>query len=76
MAETDNVTRGLQILAARGAAGIATRGGLASQVDAIGGAGLTAGRKVFDSVTGQVVEVIGTTTAYLPEETIAEVSRG
>lgn len=72
MSSPDNVLTRLQTLAATGASGIATQGSIAAKAEAIGGPGFAPGRMVYDSVTGQFVEVIGSTVAYLaapaPEE--------
>lgn len=65
MASPDNLITRLQTLAASGASGIATRGGLAAANEVVGGAGYAPGRLVYDTVTGQVVTVVGSTTAYL-----------
>ena len=66
MSEPDNVMLGLELLAARGASGIATQGSIAGKSEVVGGPGFAPGRLVYDTVTGQVVTVIGSTTAYVP----------
>lgn len=70
-AHKDIVTR-LATLAARGALGVATKGGLHSHHLAIGGAGVAPGRLVYDTVTGQVVEVVSSTIAHVPVSLILE----
>lgn len=65
MASPDNVLTRLQTLAAAGASGIATQGSIAAKSGLVGGTGFAAGRMVYDSVTGQFVEVVGSTVAYI-----------
>lgn len=65
MSAPDNVLLRLQTLKAQGASGIATKGSHAAQHAAAGGPGFAPGRMVYDTVTGQIVTVIGSTVAYI-----------
>jgi len=65
MDQPDNILTRLQTLAIAGASGIATQGGIAAKSEAIGGAGFAPGRMVYDKVTGQFVEIVGSTVAHL-----------
>lgn len=76
MAETHDVVTRLKTLAALGAAGIATAGPLTSHHTKIGGAGVAAGRLVYDTVTGQTVTVVSSTIAYVPASMIEEAQNG
>lgn len=65
MSSKDSTIVRLQTLAAQGASKIATHGSIASKASAVGGLGFAPGRMVYDKVTGQIVEVIGSTTVHL-----------
>lgn len=62
-----NVVTGLQALNAQGAAGIATRGALSHAPLVAANVGVLPGRKVYDPITGQFGEVVGSATVYLPD---------
>lgn len=58
----------LATLKASGASKVATRGGVVPSFIEAGSAGVAPGRKVYDTVTGQFVEVVGVGTATLGPE--------
>lgn len=72
MDKPDLMLQGLQLLNARGASGLITAVSPHAKLAGINGTGFVAGRKVYDSVTGQVVTVVGATTAYIPQKAIDE----
>lgn len=72
MASQDNVVTRLQTLAIAGASGIATQGGLAAKADAVGGPGFAPGRMVYDKVTGQFVQVVGSTVVHIAAPPVQE----
>ncbi|MGH9487151.1 MAG: hypothetical protein ACRD04_06115 [Terriglobales bacterium] len=70
---TNLLTR-LRLLKAKDAAGVATRGPLSDSLHKAAGVGFVPGRVVYDTVTGQFVQVAAVGTALvhpskMPEET-------
>lgn len=76
MATGNDLLRGLVIINAQQASGIATKGAISERVLLNPAIGTLVGRRVYDTVTGQWVTVVGATVAYLPESMLAEVSGG
>lgn len=72
----DNLIASLRVMKARHAAGIATRGPLSHAVHRAAGTGHTPGRMVYDMVTGQHVEVIGTGVIHVHPSLFAEGQNG
>lgn len=64
----DTLVTGLQTLNAKNASKIATRGALSGAVQIAANTGFLPGRKVYDPVSGQYVEVVGSATAYLTQD--------
>lgn len=63
--ETKQIELKLQTLALRGATGIATRGELSGSVYRLTGTQVLPARQVYDTVTGQVVTVVGSGVLHL-----------
>ena len=76
MSALDGMIARLQLMNARGARGIATRGPLSDAVQKVANTGVLPGRLVYDPVSGQTVEVVGSATAYLAPDKMPEVKRG
>lgn len=68
----DNVITGLQTLRIDRAAQAVGHTGASAKVAVLNGTGFVAGRRVYDSVTGQWVTVVGAATVYLPATQIEE----
>lgn len=66
MAAPDNTLSVLQLLNARSISLAASSGPIAAGIHKLAGAGVIPGALVFDSVTGQVVEVLAVGVVYLP----------
>ena len=66
----------LATLKASNASKVATKGSLAPRFVEAGGSGVVPGRVVYDTVTGQFVEVIGVGTATLPPAPEGEKASG
>ncbi len=68
--DVSNLINQLQIIKARNAVGIATRGTADQRLSLLSGAGVAPNTVVIDSVTGQPVEVVSVGVAYLPQEVL------
>jgi hypothetical protein len=66
----DRLLNTLKVANLRGVVAAGTTAPLSAQATTIHGAGLAPGRKVLDTVTGQVVEVVSATTVYLPVDSL------
>lgn len=72
--ETKNLLSSLQILNAKHAKILSTRGTAEQRLSLLAGGGVAVGTEVIDKVTGQRVQVVSAGVAYLPEEAINAVS--
>lgn len=68
----DNLITSMVTASINEAVPVVQHGPLQDQSAGLNGTGLAAGRKVYDTVTGQWVTVVGATTAYIPQSTIDE----
>lgn len=76
MDSISNVLLSLQRLNVGGANGIATRSLADGTLAHVNGADIAPGRRVWDSVTGQWVEVVSAGHVYLPAAVIEGVKGG
>lgn len=66
----DKLLATLQTVNLRGVLQAGVTAPLSTRVDTVHASGVAPGRMVLDTVTGQMVEVVSTTTVYLPADTL------
>lgn len=71
-----NVITRMKLLNANGPARLAVQTSPAQRVNLLAGTGVLPGRRVYDTVTGQMATVIGSAVAYLPQSMIDEARNG